>query len=163
MDEINEDNTEIASGFIVYKKTNEGIRFLILYHGHKYWNFPKGKIEKEEESFQTALRETQEETGLKRSDLRISSNFRAKEKFVFKKRGKKIHKTVIFYLAETQKRYIRLSKEHWGHGWFTYHEALQLFPDEKHKDTRRVLRQVYNFLRNRRKATEEKSKIKIAT
>lgn len=150
MDNIKNNGREISSGIIIYKKTIEGPRFLILYHGHRYWNFPKGKIEKEEKSFETAIRETQEETGLKRDDLRLSSKFKTKERFVFKRGNKQIHKTVIFYLAETKNRHIALSKEHWGYGWFTYREALQLFPpDEKHKDTRRVLRQVNNFLANR--------------
>lgn len=157
MDERNKENTEISSGVIVYKKTNEGIRFLIMYHGHKYWNFPKGKIQEEEKSFQAALRETQEETGLKRNDLTVCSRFKTKEQFTFKRKGKKIYKTVIFYLAETKKRYIKLSKEHWGYGWFTYTEALQLFPSEKHKDTRRVLRQVHNFLSNKMKKNKNKN------
>lgn len=152
----NNSEREISSGIIVYKRTSEGPRFLILYHGHKYWNFPKGKIEKEEKSFETAIRETSEETGLVRKDLRFSSRFKTRENFTFKRRSKKVFKTVIFYLAETKKRHITLSKEHWGFGWFTYNEALQLFPDEKHKDTRRVLRQAYNFLvaRNRIKSTK---------
>lgn len=145
------DEKEISSGIIVYKKTIEGTRFLILYHGHMYWNFPKGKIEKEEHSFQAALRETYEETGLRKNDLHFSPLFKTKERFVFVRKGKKVHKMVIFYLAETKKRSISLSKEHWGFGWFTYHEALRLFTQEKHKGTRIILRNAYNFLLNKNK------------
>jgi len=151
MDRYNANETEISSGIIVYKKTIEGPRFLILYHGHRYWNFPKGKIEKGESSLQTALRETYEETGLNKKDLNISSSFKTEEKFVFLRRGKKIYKTVVFYLSETNKRHILLSKEHWGFGWFTYRETLQLFTQKNSKDTRKALRQAYSFLNNTNK------------
>jgi 8-oxo-dGTP pyrophosphatase MutT (NUDIX family) len=35
---------EISAGIIIYRKTKDGVKFLILYHGRGYWNFPKGKI-----------------------------------------------------------------------------------------------------------------------
>ena len=149
---------EISAGVIVWRKTSEGPRFLILYHGHNYWNFAKGKIEKEEKSFQTALRETKEETGLSRRDLQFTDYYKVKENFIFTRRGKKVFKTVIFYLACTPKRWIRISKEHQGFGWFTYREALKLFPSEKHKDTRRVLKQVADFLETQNKQRKPKKK-----
>jgi hypothetical protein len=43
---------------------------------------------------------------------------------------------------------IRLSKEHEGYGWFTYHEALKIL--SKYKDSRNILTQAYNFLRQSR-------------
>ena len=51
---------EISAGFVVFRKTEEGLKFLLLYHGHNYWNFPKGKIESEERSLEAAFRETKE-------------------------------------------------------------------------------------------------------
>jgi len=113
---------EISAGIIIYHKTKEGLKFLLLYHGGGYWNFPKGKIEAEEKSFQAALRETKEETGLGGNDLKIDQRFKAYEKFVFwRGRGikkEKVFKIVIFYLAETKRPQIRISYEHNGYGWF---------------------------------------------
>ena len=63
---------EISAGIIIYRKTLEGVKFLLLYHGGGYWNFPKGKIEAEEKSFQAALREIREETGLIKQDLKFT-------------------------------------------------------------------------------------------
>lgn len=146
---------EISAGIIIYRKTQEGLKFLILYHGKGYWNFPKGKIEHEERSFQTAIREIREETGLLRKDLNIANNFKAYERFTFwRKIGEqkeKIFKIVIFYLAETDKKVILISDKeegqpHEGFGWFTYKEAMKVLT--KNADSRKILSQAYQFLRN---------------
>jgi len=39
---------QVAAGIIIYQRTKDGPRFLLLYHGGRYWNFPKGKIENQE-------------------------------------------------------------------------------------------------------------------
>ncbi|KKR89290.1 MAG: hypothetical protein UU85_C0004G0131 [Candidatus Wolfebacteria bacterium GW2011_GWA2_42_10] len=143
---------EISAGIIIYHKTREGIKFLLLYHGGSYWNFPKGKIEKEEKSFQAALREIREETGLGQGDLKFKSNFKVYEKFTFWRRivnkNVKVFKIVIFYLAETKNPIIKISKEHNGYGWFTHREAIKIL--EKYKDSQKVLTQACDFLRKGR-------------
>ncbi len=141
---------EISAGIIIYRKTKEGQKFLILYHRGSYWNFPKGKIESEEKSFQTAVREVKEETGLSRHDLKFHDYFKAYEKFSFWRRAEtkkeKVFKTVIFYLAETKKSQIILSSGHEeGYCWFDYKEAMKIL--SKHKESQRVLTQAYDFLR----------------
>lgn len=143
---------EISAGIIIYRTTAEGPRFLILYHGHNYWNFPKGKIESEEKSFQTAVREVREETGLTRNDLRFNENFKTSENFTFWRNKEKIYKTIVFYLAETTQQRVKLPEQteaqgekHEGYGWFTYKEALKVLTKE---DSQRVLKQAFNFLRN---------------
>lgn len=140
---------EISAGIIIYRKTEDGPKFLILYHRGSYWNFPKGKIDKEEKSFQAAVREVKEETGLSRSDLKFNQYFKVYERFTFWRRlGKqnvKVFKIVIFYLAETKNSIVKISKEHSGYGWFTYREAMKILG--KHKDSQRVLTQAYDFLR----------------
>lgn len=161
---------EISAGIIIYRKTHEGLKFLILYHGHGYWNFPKGKIESEiqEKSFPAALREVKEETGLSRSDLRFNQSFdklridlersrmgqyfKTYEKFTFwrgqENRKIKVFKVVIFYLAETKNPRIRISPEHQGYGWFTYREAFKIL--DKYKDSQRVLKQAHDFLQKQK-------------
>jgi len=154
---------EISAGIIIYRKTKEGIKFLLLYHGGGYWNFPKGKIEAEEKSFQTAVREIREETGLNRSDLKFDQFFKAYEKFTFwrpaKRNSEKIEnkpqrvfKTVIFYLAETKRKAIKISETkegqpHEGFSWFTYREAMKVL--SKHKESQRILTQANEFFRRK--------------
>lgn len=139
---------EISAGIIVYRCTEEGPKFLILYHGHNYWNFPKGKIESEEKSLAAALRETKEETGLSASDLRLAENFKAYERFYFRRAGQSHFKIVIFYLAETSNPVIRISKEHQGYGWFLYSEGQKILG--KYRDSQRVLKYACDFLRARK-------------
>ncbi|MBU6500416.1 MAG: NUDIX domain-containing protein [Patescibacteria group bacterium] len=138
---------EISAGIIAYRRTKEGPKFLILYHGGSYWNFPKGHIESEEESLAAALRETREEAGLSGHDLRLIPGFQAYERFYFKKSGQSIFKVVIFYLAESSKKDVRISFEHQGYGWFLFRDAQRILG--KYKDSQKVLRQAYDFLRAR--------------
>lgn len=149
---------EISAGIIVYRRTNEGLKFLILYHGHNYWNFPKGKIESEEKSLWAALRETREETGLVSRDLRLANNFKAYERFYFRRAGQPIFKIVIFYLAETKNPRIIISKEHEGYGWFKLSEAVRVL--SKYHDSQKVLRQANDFLHGRRGQSGQKTESK---
>ena len=55
-----------------------------------------------------------------------------------------IFKIVIFYLAETRQKQIKLSYEHDGYGWFTYKEAMKIL--NKYKDSQKVLSQANDFL-----------------
>ncbi len=144
--ENKEAEREISAGVIIYRLTEEGPKFLIVYHRHGYWNFPKGKIENEERSWEAAVREIWEETGLKLRDLKFKKNFKAYERFAFTKQGKKIQKTVIFYLAETSQRNVRLLGDHEeGYGWFLFREAQKILG--KYKDSQRILIQARNFIR----------------
>lgn len=136
---------EISAGIVVFRRTQEGPKFLILYHGGNYWNFPKGHIEKEENDLAAALRETKEEAGLSARDLRIVQNFKAYERFTFRRGGQSIFKIVIFYLAETRTREVKISYEHQGYGWFTYREANKILG--RYRDSQKVLRQAFDFLR----------------
>ena len=142
---------EISAGIIAYRKTKEGPKFLILYHGHDYWNFAKGKIESEEQSLAAALRETREETGLTPRDLRLAQDFKVYERFSFRRNGQPVFKVVIFYLGETDIETVKLSSEHQGYGWFLYREARKILG--RYRDSQRVLRQAYEFLRQKRYGT----------
>jgi len=144
---------EISSGIIVFRKSPEGPRFLILFRAT--WTFPRGKIEKEERSFEAALRETQEETGLTRGQLRFVDYFKAYENWTFTRNGKKVRKTVIFYLAQTTKRQIRISEEHWGYVWLTYKEAMKMFSGPRHGEDRKVLLRVQDFLSGKKKGDKK--------
>ncbi len=140
---------EISAGFIIFRRTKDGIKYLLLYHRGGYWNFPKGQIESEEKSLTAALRETREEAGLTPHDLRIMKNFKTYERFYFKRAGVPTFKIVIFYLAETGKRDIKISWEHNGYGWFLFHDAKKIVG--KYRDTVKVLQQARDFLEKRKR------------
>lgn len=124
---------EISAGIIIFRKTSEGPRFLLLYRG--YWNFPKGKLDEGEKSFKAALREIWEETGLRAKDLLFTDFFKVRDRYVYRSRknGEKVFKTVSFYLAETKEWRVRLSGEQNGYGWFLYREALRFLSTKNGK------------------------------
>lgn len=145
----------ISAGIIIFRRTPEGLKFLLLYHGRNYWNFPKGKIESEERSWQAAVREVGEETGLKPSEIKLIRDFKAYERFVFGGPSNKTFKIVILYLAETKQSKITVSKEHEGYGWFTFSEAKKML--SKYKENVKILMSAYKFLRGKQSVKKRSS------
>lgn len=146
----------ISAGIIVFRRTPDGIKFLILYHRGNYWNFPKGRIEAGERSSQSALREVEEETGLKPKEIRFVGGFKTSEKFFYRQGTNQIFKIVILYLAETRQRKISVSEEHEGYGWFTFPEAKRVL--SKYQASIRIITQAYEYITKRRYPHDEEKK-----
>ena len=134
---------EISAGIIIYRKTSEGIKYLLLYHGGNYWNFPKGKLEQSERGMDAAFREVKEETGLGKNDLILKDQFRVTNKFFFFRDKRRIFKVVIFYLAQSKKREVTISQEHNGYGWFVYRQGVKMLKDKSVQD---ILSKANNLL-----------------
>ena len=140
---------QVVAGFVVYRRTSDGIKFLLLYRRGNYWNFPKGHFKAGERSIDTALRELEEETGIKKTELRIIPNFRAYERFYFRVGNEGIYDTVILFLAETHKADVKITpREHSGFAWFLYRDAMNII-GKKYGTTRNALKQANDFLRER--------------
>lgn len=138
---------EVSAGIIIFRRTSEGPRFLLLFRG--YWNFPKGKLDEGEKSFRAALREIWEETGIKSKDLVFADRFRVQDRYVFRSRksGEKVYKTVSFYLAETREWKVHLSGEQNGYGWFLYRDALRFLSTKNGKQN---LKKAYAIITRRK-------------
>jgi 8-oxo-dGTP pyrophosphatase MutT (NUDIX family) len=96
--------------------------FLLLDYG-RYWDYPKGHVEKGEDDLTAALRELQEETGI--ADARVLPDFRHEITYFFRDRKKGlIRKTVVFFLAQTDSTDVTLSHEHVGSAFLAFDEAL---------------------------------------
>ncbi|OGY68077.1 MAG: hypothetical protein A3H63_02200 [Candidatus Harrisonbacteria bacterium RIFCSPLOWO2_02_FULL_45_10c] len=142
---------EISAGIIIYKreKDRDGkieTKYLLLYHGRGYWNFPKGKLESGERSVQAALREVAEETGIADRSLSLESNFRVTDKYIYQWEGQKIFKIVIFFLAQAVKPEVKVSNEHEGYGWFLHKDAQKLL---RHHNSRSILKKAHEYLRGK--------------
>ncbi len=135
----------ISAGIIVFRRTQEGPRFLLLYRGRGIWDFARGRMEGGERSWQTAFREVQEETGLLRSRLKMLPNFKVYEKFPYKRGKQNVFKIVIFYLAETRQMEIKVSFEHQGYGWFSYNEARRLL--SRYRQRQEILHKAFDYIR----------------
>jgi 8-oxo-dGTP pyrophosphatase MutT (NUDIX family) len=84
---------KLRAGSIVINQNQE---MLLIFRKGK-WDFPKGKLEKEEKTKEGALRETAEETGLNLKQLKVKSSLM---KTTHLKRGKKI-KTQWYVISYT--------------------------------------------------------------
>jgi 8-oxo-dGTP pyrophosphatase MutT (NUDIX family) len=145
---------EKSVGAVIYRKENDKIYYLLLKYKEKHWDFVKGHIEPNETEEQTLLRETEEEAGL--LDLKIAKGFREYFKYVFRQYKEKmskedlekgkiawIFKIVIFYLAETKTKEIKLSPEHQDYKWLIYEEAIK---QTTFKNAKELLKKANNFI-----------------
>ena len=142
---------EISAGIIIYKreKDRDGkieTKYLLLYHGRGYWNFPKGKLEGDERSHEAAIREVEEETGIPARSLQVEQNFRVTDKYIYQWEGQKIFKIVIFFLAQAVKPEVKVSHEHEGYGWFLHKDAQKLL---RHHNSRSILKKAHEYLRRK--------------
>lgn len=98
---------EVSAGGIVFKKNqksrnkNQNLKWLVVQHSqHKGWVFPKGLVgdkKKGEKMEEAALRETEEEGGIK---AKIVAKLPKPVEYFYKFKGQLIKKTVYYYLME---------------------------------------------------------------
>ena len=134
---------EKSSGVIIFRKQGDDIFYLLLHYELGHWDFAKGHIEKGETLEQTAIRETEEETGI--NDLEFINGFREWFKYFFKYKGENIMKIVTFFLARTETKDIKLSFEHIGYKWLPYEQALGQLTFDNAKN---ILKKANSFLQN---------------
>ena len=117
---------ERSAGVIVYRTDPSvagGRVFLLLDYG-RFWDYPKGHVEKGEDDETAALRELAEETGIK--DAALVPGFRHQIEYFFRdKRKGLIRKTVVFFLGRTQTAGVTISDEHEGYAWETESAAQE--------------------------------------
>jgi bis(5'-nucleosidyl)-tetraphosphatase len=116
---------ERSAGVVLYRAdpaSPGGRVFLLLDYG-RYWDYPKGHVEKGEDDLTAALRELHEETGI--TDARVVPDFHQDITYFFRDRKKGlIRKTVVFFLASTESSGVTLSHEHVGYAFVPFDEAL---------------------------------------
>lgn len=127
---------ERSAGAVVFRRTPGGTRFLLLRYPAGHWDLPKGNIERGEEPIQTMVREVREETGI--VDLRVIQGYEKKIEYFYRRDGKKVHKTVVFFLVETPVEKVTISFEHQDYGWFGYPEAIKTVT---YPNARRLIRE----------------------
>jgi bis(5'-nucleosidyl)-tetraphosphatase len=116
--------------------------YLLLKYPASHWDLPKGNIEKGETPVQTMVREVREETGL--IDLRVIPGFEETIEYFYRRDGKKVHKTVVFFLAETSVEKVTISFEHQDYGWFDYADAIKKVT---YPNARRLIREGEAFMK----------------
>ena len=114
---------ETSAGIVLFRKENSKILFLLLHYPSGHWDFVKGKMEKGESTHQTAIRETKEETGI--TDITFLENFEEWIEYNFQYKGELVHKKVVFFLAETKTKEIKISHEHLDFTWKDYNTSME--------------------------------------
>jgi 8-oxo-dGTP diphosphatase len=138
---------EFSAGGVLYKKINKEIEIAlakrITEKGREVWCLPKGKVEKQENPKETALREVQEETGMKGeivADLGSINYW-----FFSKKENIRIFKTVKFYLMKYTEG--KIEDHDWEMeevNWVKIEDAIDLL---SYKTEKEAVTKAKNFLK----------------
>jgi 8-oxo-dGTP pyrophosphatase MutT (NUDIX family) len=113
---------ETSAGIVLFRKENSKNLFLLLNYPSGHWDFVKGKMEKGETTHETAIRETKEETEI--TDITFLENFEEWIAYNFQYQGELVQKKVVFFLAETKTKEVKISHEHLNYTWVDYNTAM---------------------------------------
>lgn len=120
-------NAPRAAGAVVFRRSDRGIRILVL-RAYNNWDFPKGLVEPGEDELAAARREVEEETGLAELEYPFGDEFKETLPYA----GRKVAR---YYLAETDEDKIELPvspelgrPEHHEYRWVSFDEAEDLLP-----------------------------------
>ncbi len=131
---------EKSVGSVIFKDK----KYLLLKYGLGHWGFVKGHIEKNETEKETLYREAEEETGLKKENLKIINGFRENISYFFKKNKNTVYKKVVYYLTESNTDKITLSHEHSEYKWLQYDKAIEKL---SFKNSKVLLKKAQEYLK----------------
>lgn len=133
---------ERSAGVLLFRD-DEIKKYLLLHYPAGHWDYPKGHIEENETEKDAAVRELREETGVKEEEFELIDGFKETIDYFYKKRGELSHKQVIYLLGKTDKEKVKISREHQGHTWLPYDEAIDKLT---FKNARDVLKEAKKFI-----------------
>uniref|UniRef100_A0A0B7A9P8 Bis(5'-nucleosyl)-tetraphosphatase [asymmetrical] n=1 Tax=Arion vulgaris TaxID=1028688 RepID=A0A0B7A9P8_9EUPU len=133
----------VAAGLLIFRRVSNKIEFLLLQtsYGEHHWTPPKGHVDPGESEFETALRETEEEAGFKKEQLKIIKDFERHLKYNVNGAPKR----VVYWLSElcNPNEPVKLSHEHQDYKWLQLTEACSLV---KFTDTVDLLKEAHTFI-----------------
>ncbi|KAK6624404.1 hypothetical protein RUM43_004254 [Polyplax serrata] len=131
-----------AAGFVIFRKITSEFEYLLLQtsYGSHHWTPPKGHVDPGESDFETALRETKEEAGFGKDDLKIVESFKKELKYTVNNSPK----TVVYWLAELHKNTpVTLSSEHQDFRWGNLDSSCKL---ANYADFQMLLKECEDYL-----------------
>tara|TARA_B110001454_G_scaffold218307_1_gene245914 strand:+ start:1201 stop:1608 length:408 start_codon:yes stop_codon:yes gene_type:complete len=129
-----------SAGIVLFQNFHGTNSFLLLNYPQGHWDFVKGKMERDETPYETARRETEEETGI--TDIEFIDGFEESVEYEFRFNNDLIQKKVIFFLAKTNISKISLSHEHKDFVWLEYEDAMKKITFQNAK---KILAKANNF------------------
>jgi 8-oxo-dGTP pyrophosphatase MutT (NUDIX family) len=135
---------EISAGGVVYRRTGGGVEILLIEDRYAYWTLPKGKQEFGETPEETALREIEEETGIRG---RIEQSLATVSYTYFHPDKGNVQKEVHYYLvqAESDTAVPQLSEINRVQ-WMRAEDAWMLHEREGYENNRDVLKKALRRL-----------------
>ena len=151
---------ERSAGVVVFRTAGAGGRLYLLLDYGRFWDYPKGHVERGEDDAAAALRELAEETGI--ADAELVRGFAKEIVYFFRDRTKGlIRKEVVFFVAATTTEKVRISHEHSGSAWLSYEDALERLT---YANAKQVLRAAEEFLHaNHERATPPSNARRLAS
>ncbi len=134
---------ERSAGAVIFYAAEGGPEYLLLHYTAGHWDFPKGNIEPGESELETVRREVEEETGIR--DIELVYGFRKLIRYHYRKGKELVSKEVVFYLAESKTKDVRISWEHTGYVWLGYEDALKKLT---YKNAKELLRDAHEVVKS---------------
>ena len=127
MNDATDQPTKRAAGMLLLTRSTPK-QFLLMRH-HDRWDLPKGHCDPGESDLETALRETEEETGIAPDSIRLDSEFRFELTYPvrYKRHGDQVfQKTVVYLLGEIQSAVEPKLTEHPSYQWFLWNPPHEI-------------------------------------
>lgn len=131
---------EKSCGTITYKINNGRRYYLLVHHNAGHWGFPKGHVESGETEYETAIRETKEETDI---DTEIVTDFR--KVITYSPKENTIKDVVYFIGRASNDKYHNQESEVSEVRWVSEDKVLDLI---SYQDEKTIYKEVNNYLRN---------------
>lgn len=116
---------DYSVGIIVFLKTKDGIKYLLLKHKQGHWSFCKGHPNAGEDKPESARRELFEETGISDIEL-ISKEVLIEQDYIIRNPDRDISKKAEYFIAMTGSDEVKIdNNEITDFGWFNFREAKE--------------------------------------
>jgi 8-oxo-dGTP pyrophosphatase MutT (NUDIX family) len=118
-------------GVVPFRRVDKNWQVLLVHRNEGFWEFPKGHAEEGEDQLASATRELNEESGLTIKRLLLPNPIPMS--YYFSWEGKRIHKTVFYFLAEVEGTENIQIEEVQGFRWVDVESASDLltYPSSK--------------------------------
>lgn len=118
-----------AGGVILNQKG----QILLIMEGNDFWGLPKGRVKKNETLLKTAIREIEEESGLRKlSELGSLGNYQ-RHPYSLGTEDKTERKTIHLFLFKTNESLPLQNRENNKTSWFPLHEVVNKLTHPKDK------------------------------
>ncbi|XP_076260304.1 purine phosphoribosyltransferase family protein Apf isoform X2 [Rhynchophorus ferrugineus] len=131
---------KIAAGFVLFRRASNHLEYLLLQtaYGKNHWSPPK---EQGESELDTAYRETLEESGINKSDIKVYEDTKRTLNYMVEGKPKIVH----YWLAEVNDETdVIMSDEHQDFYWLQIQDACDL---AEFKNMQDLLLEYDNFIK----------------